>query len=364
MFSQVHTKTRNRLTYRKLNLIVYLRYNQKLKLRSIGRRSQEQLTDSFTPIDLNNIFDDNDPINLWLSEKEPPAFEEDEFPWLNVDEQEENDRINIDDDDDDRQLGVTPPFRYSVDQASEGTHNNGSGDDLTPLNSGDGSAGGGESGDGGDGGYGGAYHDGTSQSSRPSSRDINATLSDHNDRRSQEYEEEPIAHTFRRLRKAKDKSTRTQPHCADVGAHGYTDDQQMPPSFTMPAHCNWSCGSDSYDGGPYNYGYTGSLEPHLGASSYSSQPSYPGSEPHLSQFNPSSQNQDHFQIFNHGTINYGDHHYYRPTIHGGDSSSSGQSWRDATSSYFFDEQGTDTGYTADQSEDNNYQEPARRSFWW
>ena len=69
IFSQVHTKTLNRLTYKKFNLIVYLRYNQKLKLRSIGRMSQEQLIDSFNPIDLDNIFDDNDPINLMVVRK-------------------------------------------------------------------------------------------------------------------------------------------------------------------------------------------------------------------------------------------------------------------------------------------------------
>jgi len=100
MFSQVHTKTRNRLTYKKLNLIVYLRYNQKLKLRSLGRRSQKQLIDSFTPIDLENIFDDSDPINLWLSEKERPVFEGDDLHWLDVDGQEEDDIMNIDEDED------------------------------------------------------------------------------------------------------------------------------------------------------------------------------------------------------------------------------------------------------------------------
>jgi len=88
------------LTYKRLNLIVYLRYNQKLKLRSLGRRSQEQLTDSFTPIDLDNIFDDSDPINLWLSEKERPVFEGDDLHWLDVDGQEEDDIMNIYDDED------------------------------------------------------------------------------------------------------------------------------------------------------------------------------------------------------------------------------------------------------------------------
>ena len=55
---------------------------------------------------------------------------------------------------------------------------------------------------------------------------------------------------------------RTQPNYAYVAVHGYTDDQQMPPSFTGPTYCNWSCGSDGDDGGPYNYGYMASSEPH------------------------------------------------------------------------------------------------------
>jgi len=79
MFSQLHTNTRNRLNYKKFSLYVYLRYTEKLQLRSIGRRSQEQLTDSFTPIDLDNIFDDNDPINLWLPEKERLVFDGDDL---------------------------------------------------------------------------------------------------------------------------------------------------------------------------------------------------------------------------------------------------------------------------------------------
>ncbi|KAJ8434364.1 hypothetical protein Cgig2_031610 [Carnegiea gigantea] len=94
---------------------------------------QEQLTDSFTPIDLENIIDDSDPINLWLSGKERPIFEE------------EDGTMNIKDDED-RQLGVSCPFRYSVDQQSEGIQNSGSGGDLSPPSSCDGS------GDGGNGG--------------------------------------------------------------------------------------------------------------------------------------------------------------------------------------------------------------------
>ena len=56
-------------------------------------------------------------------------------------------------------------------------------------------------------------------------------MSEHNDRRGQEYEEGTIAHACRRHRKAKDKTTRTPPNYADEAVHGYTYDQQMPPSL-------------------------------------------------------------------------------------------------------------------------------------
>ncbi|KAJ8441029.1 hypothetical protein Cgig2_027372 [Carnegiea gigantea] len=248
-----------------------------------------------------------------MPEKERPGFEGDDLHWLDVDGQEEYDIMNIDNDKD-RQLGASPSFHYSVDQQSEG---------------------------GGNGGDRGTNDIVTSQSSRPSLRDINPTMSDHNSRRGEEYEEETIAHTYHRLRKAKDKATKAPPYYDNQVAHSYVDKQQMPSTFTAPGYCNWSCGSNDW-----------------GTSSDQSYPSYPGSESHFTQSNPSTQNHANFQVFNHGTINYGDHHYYRPTIHGGDSSSTSQFWMDATSSCFFQEQGIDRCYTADQNEKTNYQEPA------
>ncbi|KAJ8425475.1 hypothetical protein Cgig2_000566 [Carnegiea gigantea] len=90
---------------------------------------------------------------------------------------EEDDTINIEDDKD-RQLGVSLPVYYSVDQDSRGLHN--SGVDLSPPSSHNGSGYGGESRDRGSGGINAI---GTSQSSRPSLRDINPTISDHDGRR-------------------------------------------------------------------------------------------------------------------------------------------------------------------------------------
>ncbi|KAJ8420576.1 hypothetical protein Cgig2_019034 [Carnegiea gigantea] len=131
------------------------------------------------------------------------------------------------------------------DQQSQGTHNSGSGGDLSPPSTADGS------GDGGNGGNRGVNDIGTSQSSRPSLRDINRTKPDHNSRRGEEYEEETIGHTFRHLRKAKDKASKAPPDYDSQVAHRCPAEQQMPSTF----NCNWSCGSDSYDGGLYNYGY-------------------------------------------------------------------------------------------------------------
>ncbi|KAJ8424642.1 hypothetical protein Cgig2_009122 [Carnegiea gigantea] len=57
----------------------------------------------------------------------------------------------------------------------------------------------------------GANYIGTSQSSRPSSRDINPVMSDHNGRSSQEYEEKTIAYTYCHLRKANVKAIKAPP---------------------------------------------------------------------------------------------------------------------------------------------------------
>ncbi|KAJ8437254.1 hypothetical protein Cgig2_004647 [Carnegiea gigantea] len=217
--------------------------------------------------------------------------------YLNVDGQEEDDTINIEDDED-RQLGVSPPFRYS-------TYSSGSGGNLKPPSNRDGS---------GDGGM--------EAMEVQMILDINPNISDHNGRRCQEYQEETIAYTYRRLIKAKDK---------------------------QPKHHLIMKTKQRIDWGP---------------SSNPSYPSYPNSEPHFNQSNPSGQSQDNFQVFNHGTINYRDHHYYCLTIHGEHSSSNGRSLTGTTSLYFFHEQEIDTSYTTGQSEDNNYQEPPHRLFWW
>jgi len=151
------------LAYKKLDLIVFLRYNQKLKLRYAKRRTKEGLTESFNPIKLYYIFDDDDPLNLWLSEMEQPVFEGDDLNWLNLNENEVNAAIDIEDDDD-PQNDATAPFCYGADQQPQdmqGCDYESEGH-LSPSSSHGGSGG------GGDGGDGGANEMGASYSSRQS----------------------------------------------------------------------------------------------------------------------------------------------------------------------------------------------------
>ena len=74
-------------------------------------------------------------------------------------------------------MGISPPFHHSVDQQSEGTHNSRSRGHLSPPSSANGSE------DRGNEGNAGTNDIGTSQSFRPTSIDVNPTMSDHNGRR-------------------------------------------------------------------------------------------------------------------------------------------------------------------------------------
>ena len=49
--------------------------------------------------------------------------------------------------------------------------------------------------------------------------------------------------------------TKAPPNYEKQVAHRDANEQQMCSSLTRPSHCNWSCESDGYDGGPHNYGY-------------------------------------------------------------------------------------------------------------
>ena len=83
-FSFIHTRPRNRLTMLKLNKLVYIHYNLKLRSRNRRRRQFEDHRDYFCPINLDYIFSEDDTVlGQWLEEQEEPVLDQDpEFEGL------------------------------------------------------------------------------------------------------------------------------------------------------------------------------------------------------------------------------------------------------------------------------------------
>lgn len=70
VFERIHTKRRNRLEHQRLNDLVYVAYNLRLKNRCISKRT------SYDPIDYESI----DDIDFWVvEEEEPPELDIDEI---------------------------------------------------------------------------------------------------------------------------------------------------------------------------------------------------------------------------------------------------------------------------------------------
>ncbi|XP_021599084.2 uncharacterized protein LOC110605086 [Manihot esculenta] len=85
-FSLIHTKTRNRLKYQKLHALVFVHYNMRLKIRNVTRKSQQELDRSYDPINLDYIFEEDDPLNSWLEERESSLLDGQPNPWLDDEE--------------------------------------------------------------------------------------------------------------------------------------------------------------------------------------------------------------------------------------------------------------------------------------
>ena len=47
----------------------------RLKLRHVKRSSQEEIDRSFNPINLDYIFEEDDPISPWIEERENPLLD-------------------------------------------------------------------------------------------------------------------------------------------------------------------------------------------------------------------------------------------------------------------------------------------------
>ena len=79
-FSLIHTKTRNRLKIERLENLVFCHYNMRLRKRRLQREeNNEQL------IDLDKIFHDEDPLQPWITETEPPVLDGGDDSWMNED---------------------------------------------------------------------------------------------------------------------------------------------------------------------------------------------------------------------------------------------------------------------------------------
>ncbi|KAM7517141.1 hypothetical protein LguiA_006724 [Lonicera macranthoides] len=70
-FEAIHTKKRNRLEYKRLNALVYVKYNTGLRERSIRRRANVDLI----------LVDDIESDDKWIAEQEDPIFPTD-ITWM------------------------------------------------------------------------------------------------------------------------------------------------------------------------------------------------------------------------------------------------------------------------------------------
>ncbi|XP_058069760.1 uncharacterized protein LOC131218899 [Magnolia sinica] len=78
-FESIHTKKRNRLEQKKLNDLVFVQYNQKLRERFQSRKEKPGF---FDPICLDELDADNE----WLVETEDPVFAGEDLTWAQVED--------------------------------------------------------------------------------------------------------------------------------------------------------------------------------------------------------------------------------------------------------------------------------------
>ncbi|PSS08381.1 Ribonuclease H-like domain protein [Actinidia chinensis var. chinensis] len=64
-FAHIHTKVRNQLNYAKLEKLVFAQYNMRLKLKFLANEDRES---EFKPIDLSNVFEEDEGISEWLDD--------------------------------------------------------------------------------------------------------------------------------------------------------------------------------------------------------------------------------------------------------------------------------------------------------
>ena len=82
-WSLINTKLRNRLEMKKLHKLVYIHYNVRLRVKNLMQERSDE--DLYNPINLNNIFNDDDILDEWIREGEEPLISFDNLNWLDQD---------------------------------------------------------------------------------------------------------------------------------------------------------------------------------------------------------------------------------------------------------------------------------------
>ncbi|XP_058084729.1 uncharacterized protein LOC131232482 [Magnolia sinica] len=80
-FESIHTKKRNRLEQKKLNDLVFVQYNQKLRERFQSRKKKPSFFDHI-------CLDELDANNEWLVETKDPVFAGEDLTWAQVEDAE------------------------------------------------------------------------------------------------------------------------------------------------------------------------------------------------------------------------------------------------------------------------------------
>jgi len=76
-FTLIHTRPRNRLTMERLEKLVFVHYNMRLRQRTLKRKTTEQEL-----IDLDNIFHEEDPLGEWIREREDRLLDDRDNHWI------------------------------------------------------------------------------------------------------------------------------------------------------------------------------------------------------------------------------------------------------------------------------------------
>jgi hAT family C-terminal dimerisation region len=87
VFERIHTKKRNRLEQKRLNDMVFVQYNLRLRRNQLMNKTPES----------SNIFlDDIDPSSDWVVETQPAAFDHEDLSWMDLDPEPHQENVATD----------------------------------------------------------------------------------------------------------------------------------------------------------------------------------------------------------------------------------------------------------------------------